>query len=121
MKTNTESHMFATVHSCTFYHTCYEKKGERASVMRILHAIQCSNECLEPQDSLSVMIFPHHIISCIFIMYNSCVLHSPIPVNCFYLITKAFYILKPMNGHYLRRKGYREKAETDYFYYKFGF
>lgn len=56
------------------------KRGRKIEyVMRILHAIQCCNECLEPRDSLSVMIFPHHIISCIFIMYNSCILHFSHP------------------------------------------
>lgn len=105
--------MFSAIHSSTFYHTCCERVRE--SVMRVLHAIQC-NECLEGFSS--VMIFPHHIISCfVYLSYmNSCVLHISIPVNCFYQITKVFYILKAMNGRrYSKEKDTRKRLKRTIF------
>lgn len=82
---NIESHMFSFhVHSTTSLWRFLQ------SVMKVLHAIQRNKKGAGNASKGSVMIFPHHIISCfVYLSYNSCVLHISIQLIALHQITMA--------------------------------
>lgn len=94
-------------------HTCLGERREVLWEFYMPYNVIKEYECLRG----SVMIFPHHIISCfVYLSYDSRVSHTSIQLIARHQITKAFYILEPhtIGTRALRylntcEKGYEER------------